>query len=74
MREDNAGAGAGFAPPTTDVLPIAVRTYGVPGGNKKEQWEFPSRGPSPWQLIFDTETTADEVQRLRNRRVSAALP
>jgi hypothetical protein len=49
----------------TDVLDIAVRTYGAPEGKKDVPWDFPSRGPSPWYLTFDTETTTDETQRVR---------
>jgi plasmid maintenance system antidote protein VapI len=52
-------------PPVTDILDIAVRAYGIPVGKKEIFWEFPSRGPSHWSLVFDTETTTDEVQRLR---------
>ncbi len=53
-------------PDVTDVLDIGVRAYAVPENKKKEfVWEFPSRGPSRWHLIFDTETTTDETQRLR---------
>lgn len=52
-------------PPVSDVLTIGVRTYGVPEGRKERQLVSQSRGPSGWNLIFDTETTTDETQRPR---------
>ncbi|MGH9765677.1 MAG: DNA polymerase, partial [Blastocatellia bacterium] len=52
-------------PPITDVLPIAVRAYGIREGKRPPRLEFSARGPSPWFLIFDCETTTDETQRLR---------
>jgi hypothetical protein len=42
-----------------------VRTYGVQEGKKDFRIDFSARGPSDWFLIFDTETTTDETQRLR---------
>jgi hypothetical protein len=57
-----SGDGGISMPSISDVLPTAVRTYGVPEGKKNGQWEFPNRGPSAWNLIFDTETTTDETQ------------
>lgn len=53
------------APPITDVLPIAVRAYGEREGKRPPKLEFSARGPSPWFLIFDCETTTDAAQRLR---------
>ena len=53
------------APPITDVLDIAVRTFGIPEGKKDTAWGFATRGPSRWRLILDTETTTDESQRIR---------
>ena len=51
--------------PITDVLAIAVRAYGVREGKRPPKLEFSARGPSPWFLIFDCETTTDAAQRLR---------
>lgn len=53
------------APPITDVLPIAVRAYGERDRKRPPRLEFSLRGPSPWFLIFDCETTTDAAQRLR---------
>jgi transcriptional regulator with XRE-family HTH domain len=61
----NPEGGGPEAAPTTDILDIGVRTYGVREGRKDAPWDFPTRGPSRWYLIFDTETTTDETQRLR---------
>ncbi|MGH6877533.1 MAG: helix-turn-helix domain-containing protein [Rhizomicrobium sp.] len=52
-------------PPITDALPISVRAYGVREGKRAPRVEFSARGPSPWFLVFDCETTTDETQRLR---------
>jgi hypothetical protein len=52
-------------PPVSDVLTIAVRAYGVPAREKAAPPKFGSRGPSKWSVIFDTETTTDEAQRVR---------
>ena len=52
-------------PPITDVLPIAVRAYGIREGKRAPRLEFSLRGPSPWFLVFDCETTTDAAQRLR---------
>ena len=65
MTRDRDSAARACVPPISDVLDIAVRTYGVPEGRKDGEWEFSTRGPSHWQLIFDTETTTDETQCLR---------
>lgn len=53
------------APPITDLLPIAIRAYCVREGKWAPRLEFSLRGPSPWFLIFDCETTTDAAQRLR---------
>jgi len=53
------------ASPITDALPIAVRAYGVREGKRAPRLEFSARGPSPWFLVFDCETTTDAAQRLR---------
>lgn len=53
------------ASPITDVLPIAVRAYGERESKRAPRLEFSARGPSPWFLIFDCETTTDAAQRLR---------
>src|SRR5690348_6868550 len=53
------------APSMTDILGIAVRAYGVREGKRAPRLEFSLRGPSPWFLIFDCETTTDAAQRLR---------
>src|SRR5260370_42124296 len=54
-------------PPTTDSIPIALRTYGRPEGRKDGSPGLgdPPRGPSKWILIFDTETTNDAAQRVK---------
>lgn len=65
MSCGDVGAGRRSALPISDVLDIAVRTYGVQEDRKNGKWDFPSRGPSQWHLIFDTETTIDETQRPR---------
>ena len=53
------------APPITDILPIAIRAYGVRAGKRPPKLEFSTRGPSQAFLIFDCETTTDSAQRLR---------
>ncbi|HEV2550415.1 MAG TPA: hypothetical protein VGU20_24090 [Stellaceae bacterium] len=65
MSRDASGGQKTTVPPISDVLPIAVRAYGVREGKKTIEWEFPSRGPSPWHLTLDIETTSDESQRPR---------
>lgn len=51
----------------TDKLTVALRAYGVPEGREEPPILSGTsrRGPSRWNLIFDTETTADPVLRLR---------
>ncbi len=65
MSRGNSGGGPKSIPPISDVLPIAVRTYGLPEDKQADKVEFSSRGPSKRFLIFDTETTTDETQGLR---------
>jgi transcriptional regulator with XRE-family HTH domain len=52
------------------LKPCAPWTFGVPEGRKEKHWEFPSRGPSGWHLIVDTETSTDEAQRRRHVKIS----
>lgn len=57
-------------PEQIDRLPIAVRAFAAPPGERAEErsarkrWSKPA-APSEWTLIFDTETTADAAQRLK---------
>jgi hypothetical protein len=55
----------GTAPPVSDALTVAVRTYSELAENKSPAFDFSVRGPSRRHLVFDTETTTDEAQRLR---------
>lgn len=49
-------------PPVTDHLPISVRAYAEAG---KARPPYSGLAPSPWTLVFDTETTTDPGQALR---------
>lgn len=51
--------------PLADHLPIAVRAYVPLAEGAKSRRSRSSPSPSPWTLIFDTETTTDASQRLR---------
>lgn len=60
------------APTSTDHLPIALRAYAAPQFSEIEQPAKPRRKrkastvpPSPWVIVFDTETTTDAGQALR---------
>jgi hypothetical protein len=60
------------ASPVTDHLPIALRAYAIPqfrdldDGQKVKPKRKKSRvPPSPWALVFDTETDTDAGQGLR---------
>ena len=55
----------GTALPISDLLTIAVRAYSELVENEATASDFSARGPSKWYLVFDTETTTDEAQRLR---------
>lgn len=63
-------------PPVTDHLPVAIRAYAVPkidagtGPETEPDKAKPKRrtsraAASPWQIVFDTETTTDAGQSLR---------
>lgn len=63
---------APIAPPITDHLPLAIRAYAAPQvvagmePPKPKGKRRPSRaGASPWQVVFDTETTSCAGQALR---------
>lgn len=49
-------------PPVTDHLPISVRAYAEAS---KARQPHTGLAPSPWTLVFDTETTTDPGQALR---------
>ena len=47
-------------------LPVFLRAFAAPLGSvRKPATRFQKHVPSPWTLIFDTETTTDEGQSLR---------
>ena len=52
-----------------EKLDVAVRGYAVPDYERVPKggagWKYEDPGPSRWSLVFDTETTTDQVQRLR---------
>src|SRR5689334_2063588 len=59
-------------PPVTDHLPIALRAYAAPqfeeireGPQAKRKRGVSKIAPSPWAVVFDTETTTDAGQALR---------
>ena len=49
--------------PPPERHPILFRAYAEAKPTKKKDWQ--PRKPSEWVLVFDTETTDDETQRLR---------
>ncbi len=60
------------APPITDHLPLAIRAYAAPQAGPDRESEKPKgkrrasrAGASPWQVVFDTETTSCAGQALR---------
>jgi len=60
------------APPITDHLPLAIRAYAAPQVGPDREPEKPKgkrrasrAGASPWQVVFDTETTSCAGQALR---------
>src|SRR5258706_7422801 len=53
-------------PPLPDTLDIAVRAYAEHANQRRIKGSKWTPGPpSLWTLVFDTETTTDESQRLR---------
>lgn len=59
------------ASPVTDHLPIALRAYAIPqfrdldDGQKVKKRKKSKVRPSPWAVVFDTETDTDAGQALR---------
>jgi hypothetical protein len=49
--------------PERHPIQILLRAYAEAKPTKKKDWQ--PRKPSKWVLVFDTETTDDEKQRLR---------
>lgn len=61
-----------IAPPVIDDLPISLRAYAAPqfsemgeGRKPKSKRKASKVPPSPWAVLFDTETTTDAGQALR---------
>ena len=51
------------AVPAAERRPILLRAYAEAEPSQKKEWQ--PRNPSEWVLVFDTETTDGETQRLR---------